>query len=238
MSDTNLELALNRKKYLSHYQLAAQHDIVAWLDTISLSRPIRSLEVDFADGVLIAEIIAYFFPEYVDLEMFRPSRNVSQRAKNWRILNFDVLPKLSLNAPGAVVRDITNGDNRAIEQFLIRLREKIEEHLLRTGRKSRLQWDVWGSHNVDRHRFPQLLLTSHGSRRTGLLPGYRTIGRNGLFMDPYAPPFDDALIFKDEEIEALREKLKRCEKIIRAKDKKIQQLENKIEKLRPRRPSP
>ena len=238
MSDTNLDLALNRRKYPFHYPLTAQHDILAWLDTISLSRPIHNLEVDFADGVLIAEIVAYYFPEYVDLEMFHASRHMSQRAKNWRLLNSDVLPKLSLNAPGAVVRDITNGDNRAIELFLIRLREKIEEHLMRTGRRSRLQWDARHSYNVDRHRFPQLFLTSQGSRRAGFLPGYGTIGRNGLFMNSYAPPFDDVLTFKDEEIQALREKLKHCERIVRAKDKKIQQLEEKIEQLRPRRPSP
>ncbi|CAF3261486.1 unnamed protein product, partial [Rotaria sp. Silwood2] len=152
MSEASVDFIMNRQKHLPHYQKTTQYDILAWLDTIPLSRPVHNLEVDFSDGILIAEIVAYFFPEYVDLEMFQVARNMSQRTKNWRLLNSDVLPKISLHAPGTLVYDITNGDNRAVELFLLHFREKIEEHLIRTGRKSRLQWETWRSFNVERHR--------------------------------------------------------------------------------------
>ncbi|CAF1163824.1 unnamed protein product [Rotaria sp. Silwood1] len=235
MSDASIDI-MNGHKALSHYQTTAYYDILAWLDTIPLSRPVRHLDTDFSDGILVAEIIAYFFPEYVDLDMFIIARNMSQRTKNWRILNSDVLPKLSLHAPGTVVHDITNGDHRAVELFLLHLREKIEEHLIRTGRKSRLQWETWRSFNVERHRLPQLLTTPRTPRRMGLLPSYASFSRGGRHIDPYL--YEDVVRAKDEEIDVLRGKIKRCEHLIKTKDKRIQELEERLEKLKVKRPSP
>lgn len=228
---------MNTHRPLPHYQLAAQYDILAWLDTIPLSRPVQNLESDFADGILIAEIIAYFFPEYVELDMFHIARNMSQRTKNWRLLNSEVLPKISLHAPGTVVHDITNGDQRAVELFLLHLREKLEEHLIRTGRKSRLQWETWRSFHHERHRLPQLL-PPRTLRRTAPAVGYGALLRNGRLLDPYTSAFDDALRMKDEEIDVLRAKLKRSEKLIRTKDKRIQELEEKLGKIKIKRPTP
>ncbi|CAF1483528.1 unnamed protein product [Rotaria magnacalcarata] len=238
MSDTSIDFLMHRQKHLPQYQIAAQYDILAWLDTIPLSRPVYTLELDFADGILIAEIVAYFFPEYVELEMFHVARNMSQRTKNWRLLNSDVLPKINLHAPGTVVHDITNGDNRAVELFLLHLREKIEEHLIRTGRRSRLQWETWRTFNVERHRLPYLVPTPLTPRRAAIAPGYGSISRSERLKNPRAAVLDNVLIVKDEEIEVLRQKLKTCEKIIRTKDKRIQELEEKFEKRKMKRPSP
>ena len=236
-ADSTDNAIMNGHKHLPHYQVTAQYDILAWLDTIPLSRPVHHLETDFADGILIAEIIAYFFPEYVELEMFRIARNMSQRTKNWRLLNSEVLPKISLHAPGTVVHDITNGDQRAVELFLLHLREKLEEHLIRTGRKSRLQYETWRSFNNERHRLPQLL-PPRATRRTAPALGYGPMIRNGRMIDPYTAAFDDALRIKEEEIDVLRGKLKRCEKIMRTKDKRIQELEEKLGKIKIKRPTP
>jgi hypothetical protein len=226
---------MNSHRYLPHHQMTVHYDILAWLDTIPLSRPVRNLDSDFSDGILIAEIIAYFFPEYVDLESFHPARNMSQRTKNWRLLNSEVLPKLSLHAPGTVVHDITNGDHRAVELFLLHLREKLEEHLIRMGKKSRLEWETWRSYNNERYRLP--LIPPRASRRTAPAIGYGSMFRSGKYFDPYATAaFDDALSYKDEEIEVLRGKLKRYEKLIHSKDKKIQELEQKLKTTK--RPSP
>ena len=236
MSDASID-TMNGQKFQPYYQAAAHYDILAWLDTIPLSRPVRNLDTDFSDGILVAEIVAYFFPEYVDLDMFHIAKNMSQRTKNWRLLNSDVLPKLSLHAPGTVVHDITNGDNRAVELFLLHLREKLEENLIRTGRKSRLQWETWKSYNVERYRLPQILHTPRTPRRIGaLMPGYASFNRAHRYADPYL--YDDHLRAKEEEIDVLRGKLKRCENLIRNKDKRIQELEDRLGKTKPKRPSP
>lgn len=236
MSDASIE-TMNGQKFQPYYQAAAHYDILAWLDTVPLSRPVRNLDTDFSDGILVAEIVAYFFPEYVDLDMFHIAKNMSQRTKNWRLLNSDVLPKLSLHAPGTVVHDITNGDNRAVELFLLHLREKLEENLIRTGRKSRLQWETWKSYNVERYRLPQILNTPRTPRRIApLLPGYASFNRPQRYLDPYL--YDDLLRTKEEEIDVLRGKLKRCENLIKTKDKRIQELEDRLGKTKPKRPSP
>lgn len=221
---------MNKQSYFPHYQSTAEYDILAWLETIPLTRPVRNFATNFADGTLVAEIIAYFFPEYIDLDLFRTARNMSQRTKNWRLLNSNVLPKLSLHAPGTVVHDITNGDQRATELFLLHLREKIEGHLLRTGRRSRLQWETWRSYKNERHHLPYLVTPT--PRRVPLIPSYATSTRSESIVNPYTIAFDDVIRVKDEEIEVLQVKLRRCETIIRAKDRRIQDLETKIGRLK------
>ena len=219
--------------------MSAYYDLLGWLDTIPLSHPVQALESDFCDGILIAEIVGYFFPEYVDLEIFSPARNMSQRTKNWRLLNAEVLPKLSLHAPGTVVHDITNGDQRAVELFLLHLREKLEEHLIRTGRKSRLQWETWRSYNQERYRLPPLLMTPRP--HPGMISRYPSIQqRPGRYqLDPYNSwAYDESARFKDEQVEVLQSKLKRAEKMLTSKERKIQQLEEQIEKLKHKRSAP
>ena len=235
MSDALYD-SFSRQKMSSSHQMTTYYDLLAWLDTIPLSRPIHNLEKDFSDGVLVAEIIAYFFPEYVDLEKYSNARNMSQRTKNWRRLNADVLPKLSLHAPGTVVHDITNGDHRAVELFLLHLREKLEDHLIHTGRKSRLHWETWRSYNVERYRLPPLLGTP---RRNPVYPpvvpfnGYQPYyNHHGRYLDPILFQYDETNKFKDEQVELLRGKLKQYERLMQTKDRKIQQLEEKIEKMK------
>ena len=39
--------------------------LYAWIDAIPLSRPKRNIARDFSDGMLIAEVIAAYFPHLV-----------------------------------------------------------------------------------------------------------------------------------------------------------------------------
>ncbi|UJR16555.1 hypothetical protein I4U23_003456 [Adineta vaga] len=224
---------MSKQKYSSSYPLTSSYDILlVWLDTLSLSRSIRKLETDFADGVLVAEIIAYFFPEYVDFGLFHAARNMSQRVKNWLLLNSKILPKIGLHIPGTVVHNIINEDYRTIEAFLLRLREKIEDNAPYMGKQSRLQWETWRSLNTERYRLPQILFTPR--QTAAVMPSYGSLVRHGRMIDSYVDDNDEILKSKDEEIEILRAKLTRCERVIHTQDKRIQELEDKIEKLRPK----
>jgi hypothetical protein len=40
-------------------------DLYAWIDQIPLSRPKKRIEKDFSDGVMVAELIKYYFPSWV-----------------------------------------------------------------------------------------------------------------------------------------------------------------------------
>lgn len=229
MSDVSVETMNGRHKTVPHYHSTTRDDILAWLDTIPLSRPVYHLELDFADGLLIAEIVAYFFPDYVDFDSYQPARNMSQRTKNWRVLNAEVFPKIGLHAPGTVVHDITNSDPRAIELFLLHLREKIEEQLIRTGRKSRLQWETWRSYQFERHQLPPLI---GQPRAKGYLPRNQTLLRNGRYYPSNYYLYDQTLRAKEEEVDLIKAKLKRYETLLRNKDRRIQQLEEQLERVK------
>jgi hypothetical protein len=44
--------------------------IYEWIDSIPLSRPKKQIERDFADGVLVAEIMHHYYPKMVHLHNF------------------------------------------------------------------------------------------------------------------------------------------------------------------------
>jgi hypothetical protein len=44
--------------------------LFAWVDTIPLTRAKKNISRDFSDGVLAAEVVAYYFPKLVDLHNY------------------------------------------------------------------------------------------------------------------------------------------------------------------------
>ena len=57
--------------------------IYQWVDEIPLSRPKRSIARDFADGVLVAEIVAHYFPRLVELHNYSGANGYAQKIYNW-----------------------------------------------------------------------------------------------------------------------------------------------------------
>ena len=66
-------------------------------------RPKKILHRDFADGVLIAEIIAHFFPPCVEIHNYVGSNNSRGKLKNWKLLNSKVLPRFGFTIPALKV---------------------------------------------------------------------------------------------------------------------------------------
>jgi hypothetical protein len=62
-------------------------EVYNWVDEIPLSRPKRNIARDFSDGVLTAEIVAYYFPKLVDLHNYSAASSVTQKTYNWNTLN-------------------------------------------------------------------------------------------------------------------------------------------------------
>ncbi|XP_074948402.1 sperm flagellar protein 1 isoform X1 [Phalacrocorax aristotelis] len=69
--------------------------LYAWLDTLPLSRPRRSIARDFSDGVLAAEMVKFFFPAMVQLHSYVPASSTPQKLANWGHLNSIPLEKLA-----------------------------------------------------------------------------------------------------------------------------------------------
>lgn len=68
--------------------------IYNWVDEIPLSRPKRNISRDFADGVLMAEIMAHYFPKYVEIHNYSQANSVAKKTYNWNTLNQKWFKKL------------------------------------------------------------------------------------------------------------------------------------------------
>ena len=67
MSNYKLFDNLNYAPPLNEEEL---NNIYNWVDEIPLSRPKKSIARDFADGVLLAEIVKHYYPTLVELHNY------------------------------------------------------------------------------------------------------------------------------------------------------------------------
>ena len=73
---------------LSEEELQA---LYAWIDEIPLSRQKKSINRDFSDGVLAAEVVHHFLPKLVELHNYSPANSSQQKIDNWRTVNSQYL---------------------------------------------------------------------------------------------------------------------------------------------------
>ena len=102
-------------------------DLYAWIDQIPLSRPKKRIERDFSDGVMVAELVKYYFPNWVELHNYAAANNTQQKMINWGLLNRKVFSRFGFNVPESIMRGISLGKTGLVETFLYNLRVKIDE---------------------------------------------------------------------------------------------------------------
>ncbi|XP_033041668.1 sperm flagellar protein 1 isoform X1 [Trachypithecus francoisi] len=105
----------------------ALHQLYLWVDNIPLSRPKRNLSRDFSDGVLVAEVIKFYFPKMVEMHNYVPANSLQQKLSNWGHLNRKVLKRLNFSVPDDVMRKIAECAPGVVELVLIPLRQRLEE---------------------------------------------------------------------------------------------------------------
>ena len=99
--------------------------VYKWVDSLNLSRPRRNITRDYADGVLVAEIIHMNHPQIVDLHNFVPSSSFPQKIHNWSALNMKVLKKLGIGLHPKDMEDCANMIPGSIEKVLLRVRKAL-----------------------------------------------------------------------------------------------------------------
>lgn len=67
------------------------------VDGIPLTRAKRNIGRDFADGVMMAEVIHHYRPKLVSLHNYPSANSLSKKMTNWETLNTKVLKKLGLS---------------------------------------------------------------------------------------------------------------------------------------------
>ncbi|XP_004698229.1 sperm flagellar protein 1 [Echinops telfairi] len=103
------------------------HQLYLWVDSIPLSRPKRNLSRDFSDGVLVAEVVKFYFPKMVEMHNYVPANSLQQKLSNWVHLNRKVLNKLNFSVPEDVMRKIAQCTPGVVELVLLPLRQRLEE---------------------------------------------------------------------------------------------------------------
>ena len=52
------------------------NEIYNWVDKIPLSRPKRNISRDFADGVMVAEIINHYLPHLIEIHNYSQANSI------------------------------------------------------------------------------------------------------------------------------------------------------------------
>lgn len=108
---------------LNQFELEA---VLKWVDGFELSRCRRKLNRDFADGVLLAEIVKSEFPSLVEVHNYSGCCAVQGKIENWNMLNRKVLKKLQVQLKPDEIEKLAKAESDCIEEVLFRVMNQIE----------------------------------------------------------------------------------------------------------------
>jgi hypothetical protein len=97
------------------------------VDSFELSRGRRKLNRDFSDGVLLAEILKFEFPNLVDLHNYSGCFAVNGKIENWDTLNRKVLVKLQMSLKPEEIEKLARAESNCIEEVLMRIMIRIDD---------------------------------------------------------------------------------------------------------------
>jgi hypothetical protein len=99
--------------------------LIKWLNNIPLSKRTGNFARDFSDGVMLAELLKYYYPRYVDLHNYSPAFKWASKVENWSTVNRKVLSKLNLQISDTMIKEIVSGTKDSILNLLARIRLKV-----------------------------------------------------------------------------------------------------------------
>ena len=103
------------------------NEVYLWVDSFELSRPKKNISRDFADGVLMAEILHLLFPKLVDLHNYYQSHNIGGKLINWNLLQKKIFTKLGLSLKEDLIKSVCNCVPSAIEYLLWETKKASED---------------------------------------------------------------------------------------------------------------
>mmetsp|Transcript_22849 Transcript_22849/g.37609 ORF Transcript_22849/g.37609 Transcript_22849/m.37609 type:complete len:238 (-) Transcript_22849:650-1363(-) len=226
--------------------------IYTWVDEVPLSRPKRNIARDFADGVLVAEIVGHYYPKLIDLHNYSAANSLVQKLYNWNTMNQKVLKRLGMTMSKEEIEAVCNCSPGAIEQVLKQLQYKLANYGNKSrgpsGRSSPTGPSSGAPKSIasapaasrqpltDRNRFVPDSPGHDSAYRDQYSSGGPVRGRDS--RDNYGEVDTDLLVDKEQTIAELREtveileaKIKKLEQLVRLKDTKIETLQAKLSKV-------
>ncbi|CAM4800249.1 unnamed protein product [Rotaria magnacalcarata] len=224
-------------------------DLYAWIDQIQLSRPKRRIEKDFSDGVMVAELIRYYFPSWVDLHNYAAANSTQQKLINWGLLNRKIFCRFGLNVPEHIMRGICLGRAGLIEIFLYNLRTKIDDYLygmethssdpeyrVLHQKKKTSEANTLTSRQVQQYSSSTEQSSMSKSRMNDGNASKKLQSMYNLNTDLVSRiEYDEKeqeSIAKDEEIQILQAKIRRLEHLLHLKDVRVDELSMRLDQTR------
>ena len=201
-------------------------DLCKWVDGFQLTRVKKDLNRDFSDCCLVSEIIAQYHPSYVELHNYVSCNETKLKINNWNTLRQKVLKKIGLKLSNVDIDNLANWRTNAIEVFLGRLKENLENKKQGTTNllnAINLFEPEKEANNID----PGKLIATLGEEyKTFLMNGQK---ENIIDREIVHENEDLKEVFGYyEKIKELEEKMNKLKFTLKSKDKEIQELEQHI----------
>ena len=93
-------------------------EIYKWVDSVPLSRMKKNINRDFADGVLVAELVNHYFPTLVEMHNYPAASSLRAKEENWATLNKKVFRKMGFQIHSKDVKGVCSASKGVIERVL------------------------------------------------------------------------------------------------------------------------
>ena len=87
---------------------------------------IKSINRDFSDAVLMAEVLKYLYPKLVNLHNYPEVHSTKQKIYNWQTLNEKVFKKIEIPLSKKTIDSLANAEQGVIEKVLKKLYLKVK----------------------------------------------------------------------------------------------------------------
>jgi hypothetical protein len=214
--------------------------VYAWVDKIPLTRPKRNITRDFSDGVMLAEVVAAYFPLLVELHNYGPANSVKQKIYNFETLNNRVLKKLGFQMTRKQMDDMVNCVPGVAEMILHSLQQKMTKYDEEKNKKRSASTPRGGGSASSAASRGGTTIGETKSTPPAAVEPSRGIPKSSVGMSKksemttvYAAVDSEILREKEELIRSLQEqvtilelKVAKLEQLVRFKDNKIAKLVN------------
>ena len=189
---------------------------------------------------MLAEVVAAYFPSFVELHNYSPAHSIQQKLYNFDTLNQRVLKKLGFQIPRPVIEDIANCRPGAIENVLNALQYKMAKYREKMKKKSggrKSDGSVASNEGVLNQEQQQPTNKNNDNKASeNKVPSNKQaggVGRGGkpVVLNAQMNVDQEILIEKEQQIRELQEtveilelKVAKLEQLVRLKDNKIGKL--------------
>lgn len=108
-------------EYKALYDWIAGHAIARWKWNIC-----GNISHDFANAILLVEILKEHYPEMVQLRDYSPKNTYAQKLINWHTVNKKVLKKLKIYLTQTEIEQLASAKPGIVEKLLLEIKNKID----------------------------------------------------------------------------------------------------------------